>query len=192
MCGVYFQQKTGTRFGFVPYRGAAPAVQDLIAGQIDMFCGDASNVMPYARAGKLKAFAVMNKTRWFNAPDVPTMDEVGVPGLEIPFWNGLWGPGGTPKDVVAKLDAAVVDTLADAQVRKRLTDLGLEIPPPDQQTPQALAAYLKSEIDKWWPIIKAANIKPQGRIPAANDDDLPTSSWPGLSRPSTSLIFQGP
>jgi tripartite-type tricarboxylate transporter receptor subunit TctC len=161
MCGVYFQQKTGTHFGFVPYRGAAPAVQDLVAGQIDMFCGDASNVMPFARSGKLRAYAVMNKTRWFNATDIPTMDEVGVPGLEIPFWNGLWAPKGTPKDVIARLNAAVVETLADPAVHKRLTELGLEIPPRDQQTPEALAAYHKAEIEKWWPIIKAANIKPQ-------------------------------
>ncbi len=161
LCGVYFQQKTGTQFGFVPYRGAAPAVQDMVAGQIDMFCGDASNVMPFARAGKLKAFAVMNKTRWHNAPEIPTMDEVGVPGLEIPFWSGLWAPKGTPKDVVARLDAAVIETLADPAVQKRLTELGLEIPPRDQQTPEALAAYLKAEIDKWWPMIKAANIRPE-------------------------------
>ena len=165
MCGIYFQQKTGTRFGFVPYRGAAPVVQDLVAGQIDMFCGDASNIMPFARDGKLKAFAVMSKTRWFNAPDIPTMDDVGVPGLEIPFWNGLWAPKGTPKgtpkEVVAKLNAAVVATLADEAVRKRLTALGLEIPARDQLTPEALAAYHKAEIEKWWPIIKAANIKPE-------------------------------
>ena len=161
LCGFNFAQGVGTRMQFVPYRGAAPAVQDMIAGQIDLFCGDASNVMPFARSGKIKAFAVMNKTRWYKATDIPTMDEIGVPGLSIPFWNGLWAPRGTPKEVIAKLNAAVVDSLADPAVRERLTDLGLEIPPRDQQTPEALFAWHKSEIEKWWPIIKAANIKPE-------------------------------
>ncbi len=161
LCGLNFEQKTGANLQFVPYRGAAPAIQDLVAGQIDLFCGDASNVLPFVRAGSIRAYAVMNKTRWFNATDIPTMDEVGVPGLYIPFWNGLWAPKGTPKDVIARLNAAVVDTLTDAATRKRLTELGLEIPPRDQLTPEALGAYHKAEIEKWWPIIKAANIKPE-------------------------------
>jgi tripartite-type tricarboxylate transporter receptor subunit TctC len=161
LCGVNFEQGSGTRFQFVPYRGAAPAMQDLVAGQIDMFCGDASNIYPFVQSGRAKAFAIMNRTRWHNAPNLPTMEEVGVPGASIPFWNGLWAPKGTPADVIAKLNAAVVDTLADPAVRKRLDELGLEIPARDQQTPQALFAYHKAEIEKWWPMIKAANIKPE-------------------------------
>jgi tripartite-type tricarboxylate transporter receptor subunit TctC len=159
LCGVNLAQGIGTRIQFVPYRGAAPAVQDMIAEQIDLFCGDASNVLPFVRGGQIKGFAVMNKTRWFNAPEIPTMDEVGVPGLSLPFWNGLWAPKGTPKEIVAKLTAAVVEALADAAVLARLKELGLEIPPREQQTPAALFAYHKAEIEKWWPIIKAAGIK---------------------------------
>jgi tripartite-type tricarboxylate transporter receptor subunit TctC len=161
MCGLNFEQKTGANLQFVTYRGAAPAIQDLVAGQIDLFCGDASSVLPFARNGSIRAYAVMNQTRWYNAPDIPTMDEVGVPGLYIPFWNGLWVPKGTPKEIIAKLNAAVVDTIGDPATRKRLTELGLEIPMPEQLTPEALRAFHKAETDKWWPIIKAANIKPE-------------------------------
>ena len=160
LCGVNFERGIGTDIQFVPYRGAAPAIQDMVAGQIDLFCGDASNVLPFVRAGKIKAYAVMNQTRWFKALDFPTMEEIGIPGLSIPFWNGLWAPKGTPKDAIARLNAAVVESLADANMRQQLTELGLEIPPRDQQTPEALFAWHKSEVEKWWPIIKAANIKP--------------------------------
>lgn len=159
VCGLTLEHGIGTRIQFVPYRGAAPAVQDMVAGQIDLFCGDASNVHPFARAGNIKAFAVMNDTRWANAPDIPTTDEVGVPGVSLPFWNGLWAPKGTPKDIVAKLTAAVVEALADPAILQRLKELGYEIPPRAQQTPQALFAWHKAEIEKWWPIIKAAGIK---------------------------------
>ena len=161
MCLVYFQNMTGTSFQLVPYRGAAPAMQDLLAGQIDLSCPEAGQTLPHYRAGTIKAFAVLTGKRWFAAPDVPTIDEAGVPGLHFPFWHGLWAPKGTPKDVIAKLNAAVVEALADAGVRQRLTDLGHEIAPREQQTPEALAAYHKAEIEKWWPIIKAANIKLQ-------------------------------
>jgi tripartite-type tricarboxylate transporter receptor subunit TctC len=160
ICLLYFQQKTGTEFQLVPYRGGAPVMQDLVAGQIDMFCAEASQTLSFLRGGKIKAFAVMSKERWPAAPDVPTMDEVGVPGMYVSFWNGLWAPKGTPKDVVARLNGAVADTLADAAVRQRLTDLGHVIATREEQTPQGLAAFHKAEIDKWWPIIKAANIKP--------------------------------
>ena len=119
----------------------------------------AANSLPQVRSGTIKAYAVTDKTRLAAAPDIPTVDEAGVPGLHISIWHALWMPKGTPKDVIAKLNAAVVDALADAAVRKRLADLGQEIPPCEQQTPQALAAYHKAEIEKWWPIIKAANIK---------------------------------
>jgi tripartite-type tricarboxylate transporter receptor subunit TctC len=159
LCGVYFQSHTGTRFAFVPYRGAAPANQDLIAGQIDLFCPEASNSLPLVKSGKVKAFAVLAKTRWFAAPDVPTIDEAGLPGLYIPFWHGLFVPAGTPRDVVGKLNAAAVAALADPALRQRLVDMGQEIPPREQQTPAALAAFQKAEIEKWWPIIRAANVK---------------------------------
>jgi tripartite-type tricarboxylate transporter receptor subunit TctC len=161
MCIVYFQNMTGTSFQFVPYRGAAPAMQDLLAGQIDLFCPEAGQTLAQYRAGSIKAYAVLTQKRWFAAPDVPMIDEAGVPGLHMPFWHGLWAPKGTPKDVIATLNGAVVDALADPAVRQRLTDLGHEIAPREQQSPAALAAYHKAEIEKWWPIIKAANIKLQ-------------------------------
>jgi tripartite-type tricarboxylate transporter receptor subunit TctC len=159
VCGLYFQDQTKTRFQFVPYRGGAPAMQDLVGGQIDLMCAEGSQMLTYVRGGKMKAFAVMAKTRWPALPDVPTTDEIGAPGMYISFWHGLWVPKGTPKEVVARLNDAVVDTLADPTVRQRLTDLGQVIATREQQTPKALAAYHKAEIDKWWPIIKAANIK---------------------------------
>ena len=159
LCGIYLQNNTGTRFQFVPYRGGAPAMQDLVAGQVDMMCDMSSNSLPYMRGGQIKALAVMAKARWFGAPEVPTVDEMGVPGIYVSFWHGLWVPKGTPKDVIAKLNAAVMNALADPTVQKRFADQGQEIPPRDQQTPQALAAYHKADIDKWWPMIKAANIK---------------------------------
>jgi len=159
VCGVYFQDKIGTRVQFVPYRGGAPVMQDLVAGQIDLFCAEASQTLSFLRGGKMKAFAVMSETRWPGAPEVPTMDEAGAQGLYLSFWHGLWVPKGTPKDIIAKLNAAVVETFADPNVRKRLTDLGLVIATREQQTPQALAAHHKTELEKWWPIIKAANIK---------------------------------
>jgi tripartite-type tricarboxylate transporter receptor subunit TctC len=159
MCLVYFQNMTGTRFQLVPYRGAAPALQDMLAGQIDLFCPEAGQTLSHYRSGSIKAYAVLGHKRWFAAPDVPMIDEAGVPGLHFPFWHGLWAPKGTPKEIIATLNAAVVDALADPAVRQRLTELGHEIAPREQQSPAALAAYHKAEIEKWWPIIKAANIK---------------------------------
>ena len=159
VCLLYFQQKTGTSFQLVPYRGGAPIMQDLVAGQIDLFCAEASQTLSFLRSGKMKAFAVMSKTRWPSMPNVPTTDEVGVSGMYISFWNGLWAPKGTPMNVVAKLNAAVVDALANRTVRQRLTDLGHVIATREEQTPAALGAFHKAEIEKWWPIIKAANIK---------------------------------
>jgi tripartite-type tricarboxylate transporter receptor subunit TctC len=161
LCGIYLQSNTGTRFQFVPYRGGGPAMQDLVAGQVDMMCDMSSNSLPHVRAGQIKALAVMAKSRWFAAPDVPTVDEMGVPGIYVSFWHGLWVPKGAPADVAAKLSDAVVKALADPVVRQRFADQGQEIPPRDQQTPAALAAYHKADIEKWWPIIKAANIKAQ-------------------------------
>jgi tripartite-type tricarboxylate transporter receptor subunit TctC len=161
VCLLYFQQKTGTSFQLVPYRGGAPVMQDLVAGQIDMFCAEASQTLSFVRSGAIRAFAVMSKERWPAAPEVPTMDEVGVPGMYISFWNGLWVPKGTPSEIVDKLNGAVVDALADPAVRQRLTELGHVIATREEQTPQALGAFHKAEIETWWPIIKAANIKPE-------------------------------
>jgi tripartite-type tricarboxylate transporter receptor subunit TctC len=157
--GVYFQNITGARFQFVPYRGAGPAMQDLVAGQVDLMIDQAANSLPQVRAGTIKAYAVTDKVRLAAAPDIPTVDEAGVPGLHISIWHALWMPKGTPKDIIAKLNAAVVEALADAGTRQRLAQLGQEIPPREEQSPQALFAHHKAEIDKWWPIIKAANIK---------------------------------
>ena len=143
----------------MPYRGGAPLVQDLVAGQIDLTFGQAANYLGHVRGGRLKAYAVLASKRWWAAPDVPTMDEAGVPGLYSSFWHGLWVPKGTPKDIVAKLHAAVMEALADPALVKRFGDIGQEIWPRAQQTPEALAAIQKAEIERWWPIIKAANIK---------------------------------
>jgi tripartite-type tricarboxylate transporter receptor subunit TctC len=136
-------------------------MQDLLAGTIDLFCPEAGQTLPQFRAGSIKAFAVLTEKRWFAAPDVPTIDEAGVPGLHFPFWHGLWAPRGIPPEALAKLNAAVVAALADPAARKRFHDLGHEVMPADQQTPEGLAKYYKAETDKWWPIIKAANIKAQ-------------------------------
>jgi tripartite-type tricarboxylate transporter receptor subunit TctC len=157
--GVFFQNATGTRFQFVPYRGNAPALQDLMAGQIDLMIDNPTNSLPQVRAGNIKAFAVTAKNRLASAPDIPTVDEAGLPKFYISHWHALWVPKGTPKDVIVKLNAAVVDSLADPAVRARLADLGQEIFPPEQQTPETLRAFQRAEIEKWWPIIKAANIK---------------------------------
>jgi len=159
IAAIYFQKQTGTSFQLVPYRGGAPLVQDLVAGQIDLTFGQAANYLAHVRGGRLKAYVVLAEKRWWAAPDVPTMDEAGVPGLHSSFWHGLWVPKGTPKDVVAKLHAAVVEALADPALVKRFGDIGQEIWPRAQQTPEALAAQQKAEIERWWPIIKAANIK---------------------------------
>jgi len=159
LSALSFQKETGTTFQFVPYRGGAPLLQDLVAGQIDIAFGQAANYLGPVRGGQLKAFAVLSKQRWWAAPDVPTMDEAGVPGLHASFWHGLWAPKGTPKDIIAKLDAAVIETLADPAVQQRLKDIGQEPWPRDKQTPEALAAQQKAEIELWWPIIKANNIK---------------------------------
>jgi tripartite-type tricarboxylate transporter receptor subunit TctC len=158
--GVLFKQKTGTQFEFVPYRGATPAMQDLIAGQIDLrFGSEASQTLPYLHSKTIKAFAILGQKRWSAAPDIPTIDEAGVPGLHLPFWNGMWAPADTPGDVVAKINGAVRKALADAALQQRLRNIGLEIPAPQDQSPEALAALQKAEIDKWWPVIKAAGIK---------------------------------
>jgi tripartite-type tricarboxylate transporter receptor subunit TctC len=161
LCGIHFQNTTGTRFQFAPYRSGAPAYSDLVAGHIDLMCAESSATAPHVRSGKLKAYAVLAKTRWFGAPDIPSVDEVGLAGLYMSFWQGLWAPGGTPKDVIATINSVVVDTFSDPAVRRRLTDQGLEIPPRELQTPEGFGAFHRAEIERWWPIIKAANIKPE-------------------------------
>jgi tripartite-type tricarboxylate transporter receptor subunit TctC len=157
--GAYFQKVTGTRFQFVPYRGAAPAMQDLVAGQIDLMFDQVGNALPHVRDGTIKAYAVTAKTRLIAAPDIPAVDEAGLPGFYISVWRGLWAPKATPKDVIARLNAAIVDALADPTVQQRFVELAQEVPSRDQQTPEALGTLQKTEIAKWWPIIKAANIK---------------------------------
>jgi tripartite-type tricarboxylate transporter receptor subunit TctC len=157
--GVFFQSATGTRFQFVHYRGGGPATQDLVAGQIDLIIGDQVTTLPQIRSGNIKAYAVTSRDRLAVAPDIPTVDEAGLAGFYTTVWNAIWAPRGTPKNVIAKLNAAVVGALSDATIRQRLADLGQQIVPRDQQTPEALAAFHKAEIEKWWPIIKAANIK---------------------------------
>jgi len=157
--GVYFKNVTGTKFQFVPYRGAAPLNQDLVAGHIDFFLGMSAATYPLVRSGQIKAYAMMTKARWWGAPEVPTMEESGVPGLYATFWHALWAPKGTSKEVIAKINAATRAALADPQVRQRFKDQGQDIPPPELQSPEALFAHHKLEIEKWWPIIKAAGIK---------------------------------
>jgi tripartite-type tricarboxylate transporter receptor subunit TctC len=159
VAGIFFQKLTDTSFPFVPYRGAAPAMRDLMSGQIDFMFDQASNVMSQVQAGSIKAFAITARARLRQAPGVPTVDEVGLPGLHISVWHGLWAPKDTPVEVIAKVNGAVVAALADPATRDKLAALGQEIPPADQLTSQALAAFQKSEVEKWWPIVKAAGIK---------------------------------
>jgi tripartite-type tricarboxylate transporter receptor subunit TctC len=157
--GVLFQRETGTRFQFVAYRGGGPATQDLLAGQIDIGIDDPTNYLPLVRAGRIRAYAVTARSRLAAAPDIPTVDEAGLPGFYFSRWHGLWAPKPTPKSVLSRLSVAVTDALAEPSVRSRLAELGQEVFSRDQQTPEALAALQKAEIEKWWPIIKAANIR---------------------------------
>jgi len=159
LSGIHFQNITGTRFQFVPYRGSGPAMQDLLAGQIDMMFVGADTALPQVRASRINAYAVTAMSRLVDAPDIPTVDEAGLPGFYSSQWFAIFAPKGTPKNVVAKLNAAVVDALADPAVRQRFADIENEIPPRDQLTPEALGALQKADIEKWWPIIKAAGIK---------------------------------
>jgi len=158
---VYFANATGTRLNLVPYRGGGPAMQDLVANQVDLMIIQVAEAVAQAQAGRLKIFAVTSPSRLKGAPEVPTVDEAGMPGMYISFWHGLWMPRGVPKDILAKVNAAMVETLADANVRTRLAAMHQDVPPREQQTPEGLAAYHKAEIEKWWPIIKAAGIKAQ-------------------------------
>jgi tripartite-type tricarboxylate transporter receptor subunit TctC len=159
VAGIMFQNVTDTKFQFIPYRGAGPALQAVVAGQVDLIFDQASNSLPHVRSGTTRAYAVMGKTRLAFAPEIPTVDEAGLPGLYISVWHGLWASKGTPKEIVVMLNRAVVEALADPAVKERLAALGQDIPARDQQSPEALGAFHKAEIEKWWPIIKAANIK---------------------------------
>jgi tripartite-type tricarboxylate transporter receptor subunit TctC len=160
-CGMGFQKATDTRFQFVPYRGGAPALNDLVAGQVDLSCDLAANSLNQYRSGNIKAYAVMTKSRWFVAPEVPTAEEAGVPGLLYSTWHGLWTPKGTPADVVARINAAANAAMADPETRQRITKLGMDLPPADRRTPAAFAAFHKDEVEKWYPIVKAAGVKAQ-------------------------------
>jgi tripartite-type tricarboxylate transporter receptor subunit TctC len=159
LTGIAFQKETGARFQFVPYRGNGPAMQDLVAGQIDLMIEPSSNFLTHVRAGSLKAYGVAARARLATAPDIPTIEEAGLPGFYAALWYGMWAPKATPRDAIAKMNATLVEILGDAAVRMRLAELGQLLPPREQQAPEALRALQKAEIDKWWPIIKAANIK---------------------------------
>lgn len=161
IAGILFQKETDTRFGFVPYRGLGPALQDLVAGRVDLMIDAGLGSMHFVQDGSIKAFAVMAKDRFEIAPEIPTVDEAGMPGLYTSLWQAIFAPKGTPRDVIAKLDGAIIRALADQAVRSRLAKLGHVIVPTEEQTPQVLAAYQKSEIARWWPIIKEAGIKPE-------------------------------
>jgi tripartite-type tricarboxylate transporter receptor subunit TctC len=159
VAGILFQKQTGTQFQSVPYRGNGQAMQGLLSGEIDILIDPASNSLPQARAGQIKVYAVAAETRLAAAPDIPTVDEAGLPGFYTSLWYGLWVAKGTRKDIVGRLNEAVKNALADPAARRRLADLGQEIYPREQQSPEALGALQRAEIEKWWPIIKAANIK---------------------------------
>ena len=159
VAGILLQAKTGTRFQFVPYRGAAPAMQDLVAGQIDLMIDTPASSLPQVRAGQIKVFAVTAKNRLASAPEIPTAEDAGVPGYYASVWIALFAPKGTPRNVIASLNAAVTGALADPIVVSRYNELGLQIPERDQQSAEALRTFQKAEIEKWWPIIKAAHIK---------------------------------
>jgi tripartite-type tricarboxylate transporter receptor subunit TctC len=158
--GIYFQKVTGTSFVFVPYKaGSSDVMRDVVAGHIDLSIDQAISALPYIRQGQLRAFAVADSKRLASAPDIPTVDEAGAPGVHVIAWFGLWMPKGTPKDVIAKFSAAAMEALADPAVKEKLAGLGQDIPPPELQTADALGKHYKAEIEKWWPIIKDAGIK---------------------------------
>ncbi len=156
---LYFESVTGIKLQYVPYRGTAPAMTDLVAGQIDLIVDQTSNSISQVRAGAIRAYAVTDTKRVESAPDIPTTDEAGLAGFHMTLWSGLWVPKNTPKDIVAKLNAAAIDALNDPAVRKQLENLGLQMPPRDRLSPEALGSWQKAEIAKWWPMLKAANVK---------------------------------
>ena len=159
IAALYFESVTGIKLQYVPYRGTAPAMTDLVAGQIDLIVDQTSNSISQVRAGAIRAYAVTDTKRVESAPDIPTTDEAGLAGFHMTLWSGLWVPKNTPKDIVAKLNAAAVDALNDPAVRKQLENLGLQMPPKDRMSPEAFGDWQKAEIAKWWPMLKAANVK---------------------------------
>jgi tripartite-type tricarboxylate transporter receptor subunit TctC len=161
--GVLFENLTGQKVQFIPYRGAGPAMTDLVSGTVDLLVVQGAVALPQIRGGKIKALANLSAQRSASMPDIPTADETGVPGLYMSGWFGFFAPKGTPKDVIARLNAATVEALADPAIQKRFTELGLDVAPREQQTPEGLALFQKAEIDKWWPIIKAAGIGAQAQ-----------------------------
>ena len=161
LTGLAFQKETGTKFQTIPYKGNAPAMQDLAAGQIDFMIEPSSNFQSLVKAGNIKPIAITSPQRTSTYPDVPTVSEAGLPGFQASLWYGLWVRSGASKDVLAKLNSTMRQTLADTAIQKRLANLGVHITPATQQTPEVLAAFQKAEAERWWPIIKAANIKGQ-------------------------------
>jgi tripartite-type tricarboxylate transporter receptor subunit TctC len=159
VAGLAFEAATGIKLQYVPYRGTGPAMNDLVAGQIDLIVDQTSNSIQQVRAGNIRAYAIVDSKRVESAPDIPTTDEAGLPGFHMTLWSGMWVPKGTPKDVIAKLNAAAVEAMNDPAVRKQFENLGLQMPPKDKLTPEALGEWQKAEIAKWWPIIKAANVR---------------------------------
>jgi tripartite-type tricarboxylate transporter receptor subunit TctC len=159
--GILLEKATGTKVTYIPYRGAGPAMTDLISGQVDLLVVQGAAALPQVRGGTIKALANLSPKRSASIPDIPTSDEGGVPGWYMSGWFGLFAPKGTPKDAIAKLNGAMVQVLAEPAVRARFAELGLDVASRDQQTPEGLAAFHKAEIEKWWPVIKDAGIKAQ-------------------------------
>jgi tripartite-type tricarboxylate transporter receptor subunit TctC len=159
IAGLYFENITGIKLQYVPYRGTGPAMNDLVAGQIDMIVDQLSNSINQVRAGTIRGYAVTDTKRAESATDIPTADEAGLPGFHMTLWSGMWVPKGTPKEIVTRLNAATVEALNDPAVRKQLENLGLQMTPKGQLSPQALGDWQKAEIAKWWPMIKAANVR---------------------------------
>jgi tripartite-type tricarboxylate transporter receptor subunit TctC len=159
IAGLYFENVAGIKLQYVPYRGTGPALNDLVAGQIDLIVDQLSNSIQQVRGGTIRAYAVTDSKRAESAADIPTVDEGGLPGFHMTLWSGMWVPKGTPKDIIAKLNASVVEAMSDPAVRKQFENLGLQMTPKDKLTPEALGEWQKAEIAKWWPVIKAANVK---------------------------------
>src|SRR6266481_7298028 len=159
LTGISFQKETGTKFQFVPYRGNGPAMQDLLAEQIDFMIEPSSNFKSLVGAGSVKPYAITGRARLLSSPDIPTADEAGLPGFLASLWYGLWVPKDTPKDIIARLNASMSQILADPQVKQRFGELGIQITPINQQSPEALRDFQKVEAEHWWPIMKASNIK---------------------------------